>query len=495
MMKKKVLFLCVITYSFVFNYAQNAKVVSAYNYLRYYNKDKKCNDLKKAMDNINLAINHDKTKDSPKTWFYRAKIYHAIYESKDEACKTLNKEALNEAFKSYMKTIKLDTRKEYIPQVIPLLAVAGQEFLNYGVNFYNKKQFEKALDAFEKAILINGKFLQKIDTLALFNAAITAEKLGKTTTTDTMKNNYYKKAIMYYQALIQTKYGGEEKVASYYLFISHIYNDMGDSTKAFETIKTGRKEYPKNYKLIIEELNYYLSSGKQDKAISLIDTAIKKDPSNKVLYYNKGVILDKLGKTESAELAYKKAITLDSSYYDAIYNLGAMYFNIGVKYVEEANNYDFNEQEKIQEAQNKANKYFKTALPYLEKAEKLNPTDRNTLISLQQLYARMGNNEGYKRVKELLNTLINVKYILDCSNCNVTYYNKNGGIEQKSNVDSNWSYSFKGKPGQFVSLTAQNNKSDGTVTVIIYLDNVIFKKATSSGGYVIATASGTIPKN
>ena len=45
---------------------------------------------------------------------------------------------------------------------------------------------------------------------------------------------------------------------------------------------------------------------------------------------------------------------------------------------------------------------FKQALPFLEKAAELNPTDRNTLMSLKQLYARLGMNDKYKEVEQKL---------------------------------------------------------------------------------------------
>ena len=36
---------------------------------------------------------------------------------------------------------------------------------------------------------------------------------------------------------------------------------------------------------------------------------------------------------------------------------------------------------------------FDQALPYLEKAEKIDPSDKNTIIALKEIYARKGNFE------------------------------------------------------------------------------------------------------
>jgi hypothetical protein len=42
------------------------------------------------------------------------------------------------------------------------------------------------------------------------------------------------------------------------------------------------------------------------------------------------------------------------------------------------------------------------AEPYLERANKLNPTDESTLLSLKQLYVRTGETEKYEAIKKQL---------------------------------------------------------------------------------------------
>lgn len=72
----------------------------------------------------------------------------------------------------------------------------------------------------------------------------------------------------------------------------------------------------------------------------------------------------------------------------------------------------------------------------------------------------------------------------------VTYSNSNEGTEQMSNVGSGWSYKWTSSDlDRFLYISAQNNKSSGSVTVTIYSDGTSIKTASSSGAYVIATAS------
>jgi hypothetical protein len=78
------------------------------------------------------------------------------------------------------------------------------------------------------------------------------------------------------------------------------------------------------------------------------------------------------------------------------------------------------------------------------------------------------------------------------STVNITISGKNESTEQFSNVLLPWEYSFTGYDGDFVYVSAQNNGSTGTVTVKIFRSGNEMKTATSSGAYVIATASGSI---
>jgi hypothetical protein len=74
--------------------------------------------------------------------------------------------------------------------------------------------------------------------------------------------------------------------------------------------------------------------------------------------------------------------------------------------------------------------------------------------------------------------------------------NAGGNTEQLSDVPLPWFTSFTVEVEKygyfFVYVSAQNQGSSGTVTATIYRDGSVFETATSSGAYVIATASGSI---
>lgn len=73
----------------------------------------------------------------------------------------------------------------------------------------------------------------------------------------------------------------------------------------------------------------------------------------------------------------------------------------------------------------------------------------------------------------------------------VTLNNATGGTEQYDDVSVPHTYSYADFTDSFLYISAQNQNATGSVTVSIYRHNVLFKTATSSGAYVIATASGS----
>jgi tetratricopeptide (TPR) repeat protein len=139
-----------------------------------------------------------------------------------------------------------------------------------------------------------------------------------------------------------------------------------------------------------------------EKALTLIDEAINKTKDNPSLYFARGSIYDmNMKQPDKAVIDYKKAIELNPKYFDAYYNIGALYFNSGVEM------YNNNEQDqaKFDSLQAKGVENFKLALPFLEKAHELDPKDVNTLLSLKELYYRLQMMDKWEAIKKEIEAL------------------------------------------------------------------------------------------
>jgi len=96
---------------------------------------------------------------------------------------------------------------------------------------------------------------------------------------------------------------------------------------------------------------------------------------------------------------YEKAVELNPEYHDAYYNLGAVYFNQAVVKVTQMNELDINDQTNYDRLKGESDVLFKQSLPSLEKAMELKAEDKNTLIALSEIYARLNMFDKLKAVK------------------------------------------------------------------------------------------------
>ena len=376
-MKKVVLLLFMVT-SFIMLSAQNTKVQSAFSYLR-------SGRLDKAMENIEPAITHEKTMNDPKTWNYRGTIYIQISASADSNIQKLAPNSVQIAYDSYQKSIELDKDKEFEQKNMIGLFACAEEFYNKGVKLFNLKDFNNGLLAFEKTIKINNVF-GKRDTLATFNAALCAEY-----------SNNRVKAKEHYLSLVRSNFNQP----SIYSSLSGLYRDDKDTLKAIKTIENGRKKFPNDFQLIIDEANIYLFTGDAIKAQNALNIAIAKDSTNATVFFAVGTNYEKIGDMQNAEKAYNKAISLKPDYSDANYNLGALKFNNAKSLIEKADNLPLGDKN-YDILKKQASEQMNNAMPYLEKASQMQPDDDIILTALKDIYVRLNLPEKLKVVVQKL---------------------------------------------------------------------------------------------
>ncbi len=370
---------------------------SAYNYWM-----KK--DLVKAKEYIDKAITYPEAVSDAKVWYYRGGIYLDIQISPAKA--VLAPDAINIAYEAYVKARALDTKEEYKADIAARLAAIGGEFFNEGIAFFQQNDFDKAMPFFERAIDIS-KENHTIDTLANYGAALCLEKKAAT------DKAFLDKAIEKYQFLVDVKM----KEVSVYTSLATLYKEKGDLDKGAEILSIGKAMFPGNTDIIITEANMYISTNNHAKAIASLMAAKEKEPKNVSVLYAVGVTYDLMKNDTSltdadrakyfdaAIDAYKETIAVDPNYFDALFNLGAIYFNKGGEVINEANKLPINETAKYDKMLADGNNYLNLALPYLEKCETLQPQDKPTLISLKEIYTRLKLSEKLMAINEKLSNL------------------------------------------------------------------------------------------
>ena len=349
------------------------EVVSAYNA----NKE---GDYATAASYIEQAIENPKANVKNKTWRYRGEIYLNI--SKDSTLFAAFPDALTIAKDSYMKAKELDTKGSYAQECQIGLGQVQMAASNAGITQYNTGDFGRAGGFFDLSAEIASAF-EATDTMALYNSALCYEKAGNV-----------ELAVARYQACADIQY----QVPNVFLFISNLYRTSGQEDLALQTLADARKAYPREQSLIIEELNIYLTNEEFDKAKENLALAAKQDPTNEILWFSLGSVLDNLGNADEAIEAYLKALEVKADYFDANYNLGALYFNQAVQGINEANDMwkprmTKTESDAQKKLEDDAKALFATAKPYLEAAHAVDADDVETMRSLRDVYARTGDDD------------------------------------------------------------------------------------------------------
>jgi tetratricopeptide (TPR) repeat protein len=267
--------------------------------------------------------------------------------------------------------------------------VISEQLYNDGVKYFSASEFDKALTSFEKSIDVNATY-GNVDTLAIFNAGLSAENA---------KN--HEKAKLHYGRIIELNY----PQPLVYNSLSNVYLEEQDTAKALSIVQDGRKKYPEDFNLLIAETNIYLAAKQNDKAMANLQEAVKTDPLNPTIHYAVGVNYFSMGNLEEAEKSYKKAIELKPDYFEANYNLGAMYVNQAATLIEKANKLPLSATAEYDALKLEADNVLKESIPYLEKAAAIDSSDRSTLLSLKEIYTRLNMMDKRKEVEAKLSDL------------------------------------------------------------------------------------------
>ncbi|NQZ76955.1 MAG: tetratricopeptide repeat protein [Ekhidna sp.] len=344
-------------------------------------------ELSEAKSIIDAAIEHEKTKDDPKTWYYRGQIYAALDTAANEPG------ALEESMKSFDKTLELDPSQKSVSSFVGT-AIENVDskrqgiythYYNNAINDYNAEAFGSAADNFETAFFIN-----PADTNAISNAAYAAIAAGDN---ERAEANFQKA----YEA------GVKDKTVFLQLYNFAVQREEYD--KALVAVRNGKEVYPNDIDLAKYEINLLIQLEKTDEAKAGLEAAIAADPKNADLYFSLGVLKEELGDKEGAMESYKKAIEVDPSHYNSNFNIGVAIFNEANQLMKERNALSYKEEKKIKELTGKIDTQLKEALPVWENLYSLDSKDATVLETLGYIYTNLKMNDKAEKVQDELDAL------------------------------------------------------------------------------------------
>jgi tetratricopeptide (TPR) repeat protein len=320
-----------------------------------------------------------------------------------------NYAAAADSFNDLFEYEKKIEKERYSDDAKPMLDALVQKVSNKAIEQYNTNDYKNAKDSFYLTYKLSPK-----DTSFLFNAAISAS-LSKD----------YDASLKYYRELKKIGYTGvsteylavndetgevenlgsksnrdamvrigqyttptekvlESKYAEIVKNIGYILVNQGKTEEAIIALQEARSANPKDVNLILNEAQLYIKLDQMDKFGALMKEAVKLDPTNPTLFFNLGVVNAGEGKMDAAVKYYKKAIELKPDYGDAYMNLAVTMLTEEKALVEEMNK-NLSNFDKYDALQEKQRVLYKTALPFLLKADGIKRT-KGTVRTLLNIY-------------------------------------------------------------------------------------------------------------
>ncbi|WP_027001291.1 tetratricopeptide repeat protein [Hugenholtzia roseola] len=346
--------------------------------------------LDKALDMIQAATTHEKSKDNPKTWYVRAELMISILADDSTAMGKLVDNPTQEALNSMKKVEELEKaegKDKYtvmLDNSIPGLTISPRErlkntLINKGVTAYNGEDMPKAAEALAQAADL---FPQ--DTLCVLYAAYFAESADKP-----------KEAAEYYYKLTKIEEYPNPKDA-YIKTIQMRQEAKLDEGQTLAVVREAMQKYPKELFFITYLINQNMKEGKIEESISLLEEAVAVEPDISFLV-NLGVLYTENKQQDKALATFKKAVEVDPKNFEANYSLGAYYYTQGQNIYANLTDAQYKDANNPQVKEMIA--FFNQSLPYMEKAFESRNDDLQTVGALATLYKELKQDDKAKKMQ------------------------------------------------------------------------------------------------
>jgi tetratricopeptide (TPR) repeat protein len=328
-----------------------------------------------------------------------------------EETKPIDPDAIDKAYDAYKKAEQLDEKGKFRTKnnVKVNISILRGLYTNEGVKLYTEQKFAPAVAKLERALEL-GEY-PKTDNDTIFNTGLVTYYTGLIA----QSGKDYATAEKYYNLCIDKKYQDDIP----YHGLATLFRETAQPDKELAVIQKGYKLYPNSKDLLVDFINYYLSSNQSEAALEKLAQAVKDNPENPTFYYATGTLYDTMEKDSTdkynstqkkefhdlAVVNYNKAIAIKGDYFEPYYNLGALYYNEAASILKEADKLPINAKAEFETAQVKSKEKFAQALPFMEKAHELNATDRSTLQTLVTIYHRTQMYDKKKTAQEKLDAL------------------------------------------------------------------------------------------
>lgn len=399
-MKKITLVVIMLAFFANISMAQNKERVNAFNYNKNaqgyinmaeqfmsQNKTEKAQkqmgfakiELNKAKTSIDLAANHEETKNEAKTWHYYGIVYYKIAAYPE--FNDIDTNALAKSYDAFKKIgeIDMDYFKANYGDIFQHINSITSNYFNQGAMFYEAGDYPNAINSYKKAYETMTVLGQKDNEALLIAAQIS------------VMAKEYNTTIELCNLLLSNEY--ESPQVYQYLAIAN--GQLENNDAMIQYIQIGREKFPEDESLVNEQINAYLKLKREAEIIDQIKEMAGKNKDNSIYCLIIGTIYSnqesELYNMDSALVYYNRAIEINPNDENAYINIGSMYIDKSAALYNAANElgFDAESQKKYDVMVAEAKSYDEQALPYVEKAYELVPGDEAIKQALRTLYVRL----------------------------------------------------------------------------------------------------------
>ncbi|MDN3687509.1 tetratricopeptide repeat protein [Cyclobacterium jeungdonense] len=291
---------------------------------------------------------------------------------------------------------------------------------NFGIYAFETQDYELAYLNFSSGLAAH-EILKKEGQESVLDDALAMMDQKYITGLAALNNNMTEAARPLFEDLYRANYDNAAVYEA--LYTIHASGEDADLETAYQYLKAGREKYPEEASLLFAEINHFLKQNRLDELIDKLKTAITREPNNPALYLTLGGVYDNLYQRESAAgnsdrarsyfdqafNYYNQTLEKDPANFDALYSSGSLYYNRAATLTMVLNELSADGSPagmaKYEAMEAEVFAAFDKALPYFQKAERINPNSVETLIALKEIYARKNEPETSNALNKRLENL------------------------------------------------------------------------------------------
>ena len=347
-------------------------------------------ELDKSWQAIQLATKNEETAQDARAWYVRSYVGKELFKADPQKNTVYGKEALTAA----QTSMTLDKEEKYHKECKAIASFIYTSYYNQTVNLLNAEKYTDALT--KLASLRNGRNnLNEFYAEAMYLSGYAHLMQHQTDSTQ----HYFSQALA----------AGHRDPLIYETLAGH-YLEVGEIGKARTMVDMGNILYAGDRGLQIAELNVLMQEAHYQKAAAAAEkylSSYKKDTEVMLLY---GTIQGRLFDTDADRREehfqkrveiYERILKLEPNNLLANYNLGITYYNKGVELINDDNVFEKDIFE-FDQLLNVCTGLFQKALPYVLKANQLDPENYNTLKALEGIYYNLNEQEKLAQIQARL---------------------------------------------------------------------------------------------